>query len=119
MPDMKRSPLKSRSSSPARKVEAAADALVQELAIARGRCMSCGGTEGLVGHHLIHRRFKKYRHTARNIFTACWTCHALIHEHPKEFGLWLCRENEKLWRWWRANQVRANQGLGPERSEDD
>ena len=117
---MKRSGyIKSRSSSPSRTVEAAADALVQELTVARGACLSCGHSDALAGHHLIPRRFKKYRHHSKNLVCLCIHCHGLAHNKPKEFDLWMCRDHDELWRWWRKNQVRANQGLGPEREEEE
>ena len=111
---MKRSPIRSRSSSKSKRDELVCDRLCQELAVARGACLSCGTSEGLAGHHLIPRRFKKYRHTARNIVTLCCFCHANAHDKPKEFELWLCREHQDIWRWLKINSRRAAQGLGPE-----
>lgn len=63
---------------------------------------------------MIPRRFKKFRHKAKNIVTLCWECHRKAHDKPREFELWLCREHTGIWKWWKRNMVLAQRGLDPE-----
>ena len=75
---MKRTRIKRRRSNPD---EAKCDALIQQATVATWkRCMICGTTRALCGHHVIGRS-NLLRHDLRNMACVCEWCHGEWHAH--------------------------------------
>lgn len=56
------------------------------LVRARGRCESCGATEGLQCAHIVSRRYSNTRTDLGNAFALCARCHLYYTNWPIEFA---------------------------------
>lgn len=123
----RKTPLKRKSPLPRiyfkRRKSATLDALydkdieVQQIAATK-QCEHCGSRYKVVGHHLIPRKFLKYRHHTANIMPLCADCHVpWAHGHPAEFDEWFHQELTQWAEWVDENRARANQGMGPKPEE--
>jgi len=74
-------------------------------------CVVCGAHSE--GHHLIAKRFRRFRYIKENGCPLCTRHHAWAHSNPAEFKTWLRAHRRKRWEWWDANWPRALQGLEP------
>jgi len=97
---MKRSPIRSRSSTERRRLEAEADRLVQEASrlMWRGKCARCK-CEGHVGHHIIGRANKQTRHQVLNVIYLCDPHHRQAHARPDAFMNWLKQYWYSIYEW--------------------
>jgi len=82
----KRKPLPRKTSSPAERQWA-------RLICLCGTCGKCGTKGRVHAHHIIPRRFGRFRTDARNGIALCFTCHVggpeSAHNAPLAFRKWL------------------------------
>jgi len=97
---MKRTPLKSRSTSERSALEKKADRLVQESCalMFSGHCIRCK-KNGSAGHHIVGRANKQLRHKLMNVCWLCETCHRIVHSHPQEFIEYLEQNWGTIYTW--------------------
>jgi len=72
-----------RSTTPLAKATRKADALWQEIVCMRGRCLLCGRTAPICGHHIKGKKARPdLRHSLFNGVCVCWGvggCHEWLH----------------------------------------
>jgi len=53
------------------------------------RCSKCGKVRALHAHHVIHRRFRRWRWVIGNGVALCADCHRWAHDNPLAFRQWI------------------------------
>ncbi len=104
---MERSPINKRRSGSRSNLERECDRLFQQV-VAKlwgDKCAVCEDA-GSAAHHIIPRRFKRYRWAASNGIYLCSKCHDKAHDYPHWIPDWLVREVPWLFEVYNNRDVR-------------
>lgn len=88
-------------------IEHECDRLWQQIIRAKAcnKCRICGG-HNVSGHHLIKRRYSKFRWDLDNGYALCIYCHELVERQPFTFDMWMKVNDPEKFEWYVSSSCR-------------